>query len=286
ADPSPIKGGAAAHKARAKAPTGRRLMVLSGGEMLAVPCFDAGGPPSRGPSATRIVHGEEMTPSPAGGSATAISSTPDSGSKSSAVSLGGEIAELSGGAPRLKSKLSSPPPVPIKRRREVGSSNEEEGRVEKRGRVAPLSDSDDDGATLTLLRRKRSVCSGLPRGDTSPPSMADGTPGGARLPSAPVTIALEACPAGGEGALTASRVGPCSPGVSDAQRKGPAAEPKLEALSLENVELVSKRTFAHVWSIWLLLYFSAPLLNADPSLFYLTCSWLPSSLSTPLASGI
>ncbi|PON40416.1 hypothetical protein PanWU01x14_297360 [Parasponia andersonii] len=110
-----------------------------------------------------------MTSSPAGGSAVAISSTPDSGSKSSTVSLGGEIAELSRGTPRLKSRLSSPPPVPIKRQREVGSSNEEEGRVEKRVRVAPSSDSDDDGATLTLLRRKRSVHRGLPGGDAHLP---------------------------------------------------------------------------------------------------------------------
>ncbi|PON68640.1 hypothetical protein PanWU01x14_094490, partial [Parasponia andersonii] len=146
--------GAAAHKARTKAPAGRRLVVLSGGEMPTVPRSNAGGTLSGGLSATQIAQGGETTPSPAGGSAAAISSTPDSGSKSSAVSLGGEIAELSGGALRLKSRLSSPPSVPTKRQREVGPSNEEEGRVEKRGRVVPSSDSDEDGATLILLRRK------------------------------------------------------------------------------------------------------------------------------------
>ncbi|PON65881.1 hypothetical protein PanWU01x14_113700, partial [Parasponia andersonii] len=176
-------------------------------------------------------------PSPAGGSAAVTSSTPDSGSKSSTVSLGGEIAELSGGAPRLKSRLSSPPPVPTKWQCEVGSSNEEEGRVEKRGKVAPSSDSDDDGATLTLLKRKRSARSGLPRGGAPPPTVADGAPDGAGLPSVPITIALEVCSAGGEGALAASEVGPCYPGVGDTQREGPATEPELEALTSENVEL-------------------------------------------------
>ncbi|PON78505.1 hypothetical protein PanWU01x14_017630, partial [Parasponia andersonii] len=137
ADPSPVKGGAAGHKARSKAPAGWHLMVLSGDEVPAVPCSDTSGPPSRGTSATRTVHGEEMPLSLAGRSATAISSTPDSGSKLSTICLGGEIVELSGGALRLKSRLSSPPPVPIKQRHEVGSSNEEEGRVEKKGNVMP-----------------------------------------------------------------------------------------------------------------------------------------------------
>ncbi|PON55915.1 hypothetical protein PanWU01x14_184870 [Parasponia andersonii] len=171
-------------------------MVLSGDEVPAVPRSDAGGPLSGVPSATRAVHGEDMPRSLAGRSTAAISSTLDSSLKLSAISLGGEIAELSRGAPRLKSRLSSPPPVPIKQRHEVGSSNKEEGRAEKRGMVAPSSDSDDDGATLTLLRRKRSVRSGLPRGDAPPPSVANGVPGGAELPSVHAAIASGACPAG------------------------------------------------------------------------------------------
>ncbi|PON76507.1 hypothetical protein PanWU01x14_035610, partial [Parasponia andersonii] len=131
-DPSPVKGGAAGHKVRPKAPAGWHLVVLSGDEVPAVPRSDAGGC-------------EETLLSLAGESAAPTSSILDSGSKSSAICLGGEIAKLSGGAPRLKSRLSSPPPVPTKRRHEVGSSNEEEGWAEKRGRVAPSSDSDDDG---------------------------------------------------------------------------------------------------------------------------------------------
>ncbi|PON48377.1 hypothetical protein PanWU01x14_237720 [Parasponia andersonii] len=154
-------------------------------------------------------------PSLTEGSAAVISPTPDSGSKSSAVSLGGEIAELSGGALRLKSRLSSPPPVPTKWQCEVGSSNEEEGRVEKRGRVILSSDSDDDGATLTLLRRKRSARGGQPRGGTLPATMVDGIPDSSGPPSVPVALALEACPMGGEDALVASEVGPCFPGVGD-----------------------------------------------------------------------
>ncbi|PON34822.1 hypothetical protein PanWU01x14_341210 [Parasponia andersonii] len=178
------------------------------------------------------------------------SGTPDSGSKSGATCLGGEIAELSGGAPRLKSRLSFPPPVPIKRRHEVGSFNEEEGRAEKRSRVAPSCDSDDDGATPILLRRRRSVHSSPPRGDAPPPAVADGTPGGVELSSVTTATASGACPTGGEGALTASEAELCSPGTGNAQREGPATEPELEALSLKNVELVTSRTFTQLAAIW------------------------------------
>ncbi|PON34052.1 hypothetical protein PanWU01x14_347520 [Parasponia andersonii] len=57
ADPSPVKGGAAGHKARPKAPAGRHLVVPSEDEAPAVPRSDAGGPPSGGTSATRAVYG-------------------------------------------------------------------------------------------------------------------------------------------------------------------------------------------------------------------------------------
>ncbi|PON47432.1 WAT1-related protein [Parasponia andersonii] len=210
ANPSPVKGGATGHKARSKAPAGWHLMVLSGDEVPAVPHSDAGEPLSGGTSATRTVDGEETPLSLAGGSAAAVSSTPDSSSKSSAICLGREITELSGGAPRL---------------------------------------NDDDRATLTLLRRRRSAHSGPPRGDAPPPSVADGAPSGAGLPSVTATTASGACPAGREGALTTSGAGPYSPGVSNAQKEGPAAEPELEALSSENVELVTKRTFAQLAAI-------------------------------------
>ncbi|PON34466.1 Immunoglobulin-like domain containing protein [Parasponia andersonii] len=133
--PSPIKGSATASRAQAKASAGRRLVVHSGEAKSAVPRSNAGGSPYGGPSALLITRREETMPNPTGGSAAAISPTPNFGSKSSAVSLGGEIAELSGGVPRLKSRLSSFPPVPIKRQHEVGSSNKKEGRAEKRGRL-------------------------------------------------------------------------------------------------------------------------------------------------------
>ncbi|PON78843.1 hypothetical protein PanWU01x14_017420, partial [Parasponia andersonii] len=207
AGPSPIKGGATASKAQTKASTGRRLVVYTGGAKPVAPRFDAGRSPPGGPSALLIARGEETTSSPTGGSAVAISPTPDSGSKLSAVSLSGEIAEFSGGVPRLKSRLSSPPPVPTKQQREVGSSNKEEGRVEKRDRVVLSSDSDDDGETLTLLRRKRSVRGGQSRGGAPPPTVLDGVPGGSGPSSVPIALALEACPTDGEDALMTDEAG-------------------------------------------------------------------------------
>ncbi|PON72083.1 hypothetical protein PanWU01x14_069250 [Parasponia andersonii] len=242
ADPSPIKGGAARHKALPKAPAGRHLVVPSGDEVLTVPRSEAGGPPTGGTSAIKTVYSEGMPLSLPRGSAAPTSSTPDSGSKSGVTCLGG-------GAPRLKSRLSSPPPVPIKRRHEVGSSNEEEGRADKKGRVAPSSNSDDDGATLTLLRRRRSVRSCLPRGDAPPLVVADDALGGTELSSVPTATASGACSAGGKGALTASGAGSCSPSAGNAQREGPATEPELEVLFLENVELVTSHTFAHLAAI-------------------------------------
>ncbi|PON49745.1 hypothetical protein PanWU01x14_227810, partial [Parasponia andersonii] len=141
------------------------------------------------------------------------SPTSDSGSKLSAASLGREIAELSGGVPRLKSRLSSPPPIPAKWQREVGSSNKEESRAGKRGRVVLSSDSDDDGATLTLLRRKRSTRSGQTGGGVIPPPVLDGASDGPGSSSALIDSAPEACPADGEDALMAVEEGSRSPGA-------------------------------------------------------------------------
>ncbi|PON75137.1 hypothetical protein PanWU01x14_044890 [Parasponia andersonii] len=111
-------------------------MVPSEDEVPVAPGSDASRLPSGEMSATRAVYGEGMPLSLPEGSAVPTSSTPDSGSKSGTACLGREIAELSGGAPRLKSRLSSPPLVPIKRRHEVGSSKEEEAR-QRRGAGLP-----------------------------------------------------------------------------------------------------------------------------------------------------
>ncbi|PON62125.1 hypothetical protein PanWU01x14_141180 [Parasponia andersonii] len=163
---SPIKGKPAASRAQAKAPAGRRLAVHTKGTESAVPHPDAGGSPAGVPPAFLASRGETMaTPGLTKGSAAVISPIPDSCSKSSAASPSGEIADLSGGAPRLKSRLSSPPPVPAKRQCKVGSSDAEEVGVAKRGRVVLSSDSDDPGATLTLIMRKRSGRCSQPRGE-------------------------------------------------------------------------------------------------------------------------
>ncbi|PON51085.1 hypothetical protein PanWU01x14_219430, partial [Parasponia andersonii] len=121
-----------------------------------------------------------------------------------------------------------------------------------------------DWATLTLLRRRRSVRSSPPRRDAPPLAVANGALGGTQHSSVPTAAASGACPVRGEGALTAGGAELCSSGAGNTQREGPAAQPELQALSLENVELVANRTFAQVWSIRLLLYFSASLLDADP----------------------
>ncbi|PON70602.1 hypothetical protein PanWU01x14_079760, partial [Parasponia andersonii] len=262
------------------------LVVHSGGAESAVPRSDAGGSPPRGPSALLITRGEATMQGPTGGSAAVISPTPDSGLKSSAVSLGGEIAELSGGVLRLKSRLSSPPPVPRKRQREVGSSNEEEGRATKRGRVVLSSDSDDDGATLTLLRRKRSARGGQSGGGVPPPSMLGGVPDGSGPSSVPIAPALEVCSADGEDALMAVEEGPRSPSVDDAQRDDPATEQELEALTPENVELLTTRTLTQVCHVGCFYVFSMSLINADPLLCCLTCNCPPSGLSILLASRV
>ncbi|PON63353.1 hypothetical protein PanWU01x14_132630, partial [Parasponia andersonii] len=233
---------------------------------LTVPRPDAGGSPFGVSPAFLTQRGETMaTPGPAEESAAVISPIPDSGSKSSATSLGGEIADLSGGVPRLKSRLSSPLSVPAKRQREVGSWNEEEVRVEKRGRVVLSSDSDDDGATLTLIRRKRSArCSQSGGGVLPLPALgvAPDGPGSSSIPIAPVSE--EACPADGGGIPMTVEEGPRSPGVSTAQMGDSATDPELDALTPENIELVTTRTLAQVCHIWVFFsVFSMFSTNAD-----------------------
>ncbi|PON62074.1 hypothetical protein PanWU01x14_140670 [Parasponia andersonii] len=108
------------------------------------------------------------------------SSAPSSGSKagtgSGAASSRREIAELSRGALRLKSQLSSRPLVSTKQDREPDSSKGEESPAEKKGRIAPSSDSDNDGATLTLMRRRRSMRGGASK-DVSQDKAEKITPG-------------------------------------------------------------------------------------------------------------
>lgn len=132
----------------------------------------------------------------------------------------GEIADLSGGAPRLKSRLSSPPSVPLKRGREAGSSGGKEGPLSKKSRAASPSDSKDgDGATLTVLRRRRSVRSGpagglgqnrgsKPQTGGSAPQVADG--------AAEVAVDAEPIPAATDGALPCASAGPVPTTTDDA----------------------------------------------------------------------
>ncbi|PON69753.1 hypothetical protein PanWU01x14_085370 [Parasponia andersonii] len=112
ADSSPVKGGAAGYKAHPKAPAGRHLVVPSGDEMPTVSRSDTGRPPSGGTSATKTVYGEGMLLSLPGGSAAPTSSTPDSGPKSGATCLGGEMLDLfPTSRPRVFEPLKMYPPT-------------------------------------------------------------------------------------------------------------------------------------------------------------------------------
>ncbi|PON60031.1 hypothetical protein PanWU01x14_155450 [Parasponia andersonii] len=185
-----------------------------------------------------------VTPGPTGGLATTISPVPVSCSKSSAATPGGGSGDLSGGAPRLKSRLSSPPSVIAKRQREVGSSEAEGVGVSKRGRVVLSSESDDDGATLTLIMKKRSGRSSQPEGDVPLPVLDVAEPS-----FVPITAAPEAGLVDGGGIPTTVEEGLRSPAVDTAQRRDPGADPELDALTPENVELVTARTLAQVRQI-------------------------------------
>ncbi|PON55856.1 hypothetical protein PanWU01x14_185340 [Parasponia andersonii] len=189
-DPSPAKGSIVAYRVRSKVPTGQYLVVsseeeaggqgvitprigsdddlenlfASRGETPVVPSPEAGRLTIREVSAIKIMYGKGAPSSLPGEPAAPTSSAPSSGSKasvgSSAAHSHGEIAELSGGALRLTSRLSSPPPVSMKRGQEADSPKGKESPVEKRGRTAPSSDNDDDRATLTLMKRRRSARGG------------------------------------------------------------------------------------------------------------------------------
>ncbi|PON74715.1 hypothetical protein PanWU01x14_047740 [Parasponia andersonii] len=103
----------------------------------------------------------------------------------------GEITELSVGTPRLKSQLSSPPPVLMKRGREPDSSKGKESPAGKRGKAAPCSDIDDDEAMLTLMRRRRSTRSGPSGGfgqEKTEKSHSGGAPRGVAAEVADVAV--------------------------------------------------------------------------------------------------
>ncbi|PON37393.1 hypothetical protein PanWU01x14_320580, partial [Parasponia andersonii] len=280
---------AAASRAQAKAPAGRRLAVHTTGTESAAPRPDAGGSPAGVPPSFLASRGEMMGMlGLTGGSAAVTSPTPDSSSKLSAASPGGEIADLSWGAPRLKSRLSSPPPVPAKRQREVGSSDAEEVGVAKRGRIILSSDSNDDGATLTLIRRKRSARCSQSGGGVLPLPVLGVAPDGPGSSSVPIAPASEEVrPADGGGIPMTVEEEPRSPGVSTAQRGGSATDLELDALTPENVELVTTRTLAQVCHIWVLFFvFSTSSINADPLLYCLTRSYPSSGPSTLTASRV
>ncbi|PON35126.1 hypothetical protein PanWU01x14_338710 [Parasponia andersonii] len=268
ADPSPIKGSTAVHKARSKVSTGRHLVVSSEDEAHAVPSPGTSRPPTRETTAIKVVYGKGVPSSLPRESATLTSSTPNSSSKTSTGSGTacpcGEIAELSRGAPRLKSRLSSPPLVPIKRHHEADSSKEKEGPVGKRGRFAPSSDSDDDEAMLTLMRRRRSACGGPSGGigqDKTEKSHSGGAPRTVAIETvdaAVVTVASSAedmpPPAIVEGTLGDTQLSTVpTTAASGASKKSywsmSAVEPELEALSLENVELVAGCNIAQLAAI-------------------------------------
>lgn len=216
---SPARGSVVVHRARPKAPAGRRLVVSSDDELEGVFVLEGdapvvGEPKARATLAVRIKYdgglssdrpGEAATSgsSPAGpGSGVSMGSDSahprehiaDSGStrpreevagsrsarpreevagsgsarpREEVAGFGsarpqGEIADLSEGAPRLKSRLSSPPPVSLKRGGEADPSGGTEDPLVKMGKAASHSSSEgDDGATLTLLRRRRSARSRL-----------------------------------------------------------------------------------------------------------------------------
>ncbi|PON40058.1 hypothetical protein PanWU01x14_300010 [Parasponia andersonii] len=190
ANPSPVKVSTVVHRARSKIPAGRRLVVssedkargqgvmtlrmgadddledlfMSGGETPVVLSPEAVRLTTWETPAIKIVYGKGAHLSLLGEPATPTSFAPSSGLKvgagSGATHSYGETAELSRRAPRLKSRLPSPPSVPMKRGREVDPSKEKESSTGKRGRTTPSSDSDDDGATLTLMRRRKFVRDG------------------------------------------------------------------------------------------------------------------------------
>ncbi|PON33194.1 hypothetical protein PanWU01x14_354730, partial [Parasponia andersonii] len=247
------------------------------------------------------------------------SSAPSSGLKAGtgfgAVCSHREIAELSAGAPRLKSRLSSPPPVPTKRGRKADLSSEKESPVGKRGRAAPSSGSEDDGATLNLMRRRRSACGGLLGGvgqdktekshsggalrgpvaeiadvaavamtsfaeDALPPTVAESVLGDT-LPS---TFLISAASGASEEATGVHPVeghsilvvGGSEPCSSDAgNAQGKGSAAKFE-LEAHSLENVELVANCSIVQVWSPLpYFSASMLNADLTFLYSAVSHRP-----------
>ncbi|PON73131.1 hypothetical protein PanWU01x14_059720, partial [Parasponia andersonii] len=83
-------------------------------------------------------------------------------------------------------------------------------------------------------------------------------------------------PVEGEGILVVGGVEPHSSDADNAQGEGPTAEFELEALSLENVELVTGCSITQVWLVWPPLpYFLASLLNTNLAFLYPAASRRP-----------
>ncbi|PON80212.1 hypothetical protein PanWU01x14_006620, partial [Parasponia andersonii] len=96
-------------------------LFVTGGETHVVPPPEVGKLVIREALAIKVVHGEGAPSSLPGEPSAPTSSAPSSGSMagtgSDAARSRGEIAELSGGALRLKSRLYSPPSVSTKQDR-------------------------------------------------------------------------------------------------------------------------------------------------------------------------
>ncbi|PON67422.1 hypothetical protein TorRG33x02_264630, partial [Trema orientale] len=128
ANPSPAKRSTVAHRVQPKVPAGRGArgialsadsddelegLFVSGDDVPVVPSPEMGRPATQEMLTIKIKYGKETSPSLPRESTAPAPPAPNSGSKASAGSgfarSHGEIVELSGEAPRLKSRLSSPP---------------------------------------------------------------------------------------------------------------------------------------------------------------------------------
>ncbi|PON37686.1 hypothetical protein PanWU01x14_318440 [Parasponia andersonii] len=248
ADPSLAKGSTVVYRARFKVPIGRRLVVSSedeaGGQgvvtlrtssndeleglfvskedVLVAPSPEAGGLATQETSAIKVVYGK-WAPSSLLGELIALALfAPSSGLK---ISTGfdfarshGEIVELSGVDPRLKSRLSSPP-----QNIQPGRSPSEVvvGAAEVAVVMGASSAKDVPPLIITKDALGDAPSSTAPTSPTSRTSKA----------------ATGVCLAGRESVLTIS---------DDAQGEGPAAKFELEALSLENLAVVQSFHSSHV----------------------------------------
>ncbi|PON48660.1 hypothetical protein TorRG33x02_319630, partial [Trema orientale] len=334
AEPSSMKKGTAAPRARPKVPAGRRVVVsskdeaagsgaaarredsgdeleglfVSGDDIPPAPLPGAGGPTTQEATAIKVKYGRgSSSGQPTTQEATAIkikygggssgqpkeslAATPPVARLGSTASAGfgsarshGGIAELSEWAPRLKSRLSFSLSLAAKRGREADPSEADKGSVAKRGRTAPSSDSEDDGVTLTVLRRKRSarhgpseragqdktkklqVVGSAPQVVGSAPQVIDGaaeavtvlvtaddaSARSAPSPSSAIPTPPSSAVSGGVAEVLRAEGGALPLGGEEVRASGAdgtrgsdsATELQLEPLSLENVDAVASRSLA------------------------------------------